>query len=255
MEEKKRIGRPPKVDAVRKRKNQTFRIRDEIAKQLAISAEYNQRSISEEIEYRLEQSLISKSSQAYINRILNSIDLVSKKILRVANRMPDSMRGTLLDHEMNTRREWQAAVEVLKHTYAPTEVERPEDPGKALSVRPWGSGDHGRLYAYNWLEFEGDDLDALDEAKSARVDDYWTGDGSKVLGDLKEEGLLTRDQASRRMSPDGEPMPLVMPRDAIPASSEPRLSDSGPDEDGELPLDLPAEKPKRGRMAKPKVAE
>lgn len=58
MEEpvKRARGRPPKPDAVRKRKNQTFRLRTDLNERLEAAAAANQRSISEEVEDRVSRS-------------------------------------------------------------------------------------------------------------------------------------------------------------------------------------------------------
>src|SRR5947209_2482456 len=56
MAKRKRIGRPPKPAKERKSVNFTFRSRGELREQLRRAAEVSGRSISEEIEYRLDQS-------------------------------------------------------------------------------------------------------------------------------------------------------------------------------------------------------
>ena len=56
MAKRKRIGRPPKPAKNRKSVNFTFRSREEMREQLRAAAAVSGRSISEEIEYRLNQS-------------------------------------------------------------------------------------------------------------------------------------------------------------------------------------------------------
>jgi Arc-like DNA binding domain len=56
MAAKKRIGRPPKAKEDRKAVNFTFRSRDQMRERLEAAAAASGRSISEEIEYRLNQS-------------------------------------------------------------------------------------------------------------------------------------------------------------------------------------------------------
>lgn len=56
MTETKKRGRPPKPVAERRRHNQTFRCNDEMLARLQAEADRNQRSISEEVERRLERS-------------------------------------------------------------------------------------------------------------------------------------------------------------------------------------------------------
>src|SRR5437660_327572 len=53
---KKRIGRPPKAKEHRKAVNFTFRSRDQMRERLEAAAAASGRSISEEIEHRLNQS-------------------------------------------------------------------------------------------------------------------------------------------------------------------------------------------------------
>lgn len=57
MAEPRRIGRPSLPAAERKRNNVTMRLRDETKARLEADARRNQRSLSEEIEWRLELSL------------------------------------------------------------------------------------------------------------------------------------------------------------------------------------------------------
>jgi len=56
MAAKKRIGRPPKSEEDRKAVNFTFRSRGQMRDRLQAAAAASRRSISEEIEYRLENS-------------------------------------------------------------------------------------------------------------------------------------------------------------------------------------------------------
>jgi hypothetical protein len=66
--EEKRIGRPPKAEADRKSRNFTFRSRGDLHARLAEAAGESGRSMSEEIERRLERSfltpLVSLATQA-----------------------------------------------------------------------------------------------------------------------------------------------------------------------------------------------
>ena len=50
-------GRPPLPQERRKRNNVTLRLRDELKQKLAERADANGRSLSEEMEYRLEYSM------------------------------------------------------------------------------------------------------------------------------------------------------------------------------------------------------
>lgn len=57
IKQKRGRGRPRMSPEARKRNNVVFRTRDQIKQQLEIAAKNNQRSLSEEIEYRLEKSV------------------------------------------------------------------------------------------------------------------------------------------------------------------------------------------------------
>lgn len=61
MTETKKRGRPPKPVAERRRHNQTFRCNDEMLARLQAVADKNQRSISEEVERRLEESFSNEN--------------------------------------------------------------------------------------------------------------------------------------------------------------------------------------------------
>jgi hypothetical protein len=77
MSEPKKRGRPPKPVAERRRHNQTFRCNDEMLARLQEEADRNQRSISEEVERRLDKSLenekISEAIEAIYMRNLHMI--------------------------------------------------------------------------------------------------------------------------------------------------------------------------------------
>ena len=74
MAKRKRIGRPPKPPKNRKSVNFTFRSREEMREQLRVAAAVSGRSISEEIEYRLNQSfqneLILEAAKEAVRAVL-----------------------------------------------------------------------------------------------------------------------------------------------------------------------------------------
>ncbi len=88
MAKRKRIGRPPKPAKERKSVNFTFRSRGELREQLRRAAEVSGRSISEEIEYRLDQSFRDeymaetavKAMAKYFEEKEVAKELTSKKI-------------------------------------------------------------------------------------------------------------------------------------------------------------------------------
>jgi predicted HicB family RNase H-like nuclease len=81
MVAKKRIGRPPKAEEDRKAVNFTFRSRGEMRERLQAAADGARRSVSEEIELRLERSFW----QEEIERDTTTLQV----------RLPERLRGRL----------------------------------------------------------------------------------------------------------------------------------------------------------------
>jgi hypothetical protein len=75
--QKRKRGGQPKPAAERKRNNMTFRVRDSLRAELQASADKHQRSVSEEIEYRLEHSFQAE-------RILGGLQEFGRKAERAA---------------------------------------------------------------------------------------------------------------------------------------------------------------------------
>ena len=67
-----KIGRPPRHEGERLSKNRTFRIRGELDDRLQEAASKVGRSVSEEIEYRLEQSFQKEDIAKIIRATLDS---------------------------------------------------------------------------------------------------------------------------------------------------------------------------------------
>ncbi len=84
-----KMGRPPRHAGERLSKNRTFRIRGELDAKLQEAASKTGRSVSEEIEYRLEQSFQKEDIAKIIRATLDSY------IVRV----PISEIGTRADRE------------------------------------------------------------------------------------------------------------------------------------------------------------
>ena len=63
------MGRPPKPESQRRRNNVTIRMRDSVKKNLQVSAESHGRSLSEEIEWRLEQSFRDDAMEMLTKKI------------------------------------------------------------------------------------------------------------------------------------------------------------------------------------------
>ncbi|WP_197093349.1 hypothetical protein, partial [Methylobacterium aquaticum] len=76
-EEQKKRGRPPKPAAERRRHNQTFRCTDDMLAKLQAAADEGQRSLSEEVERRLETSfrepeIVNKVTEMAMNSIIDT---------------------------------------------------------------------------------------------------------------------------------------------------------------------------------------
>jgi len=70
MEKKQKRGGQRKPAALRKRKSLTFRVRDQLRRQLEKAAKVNQRSISEEVELRL---IMSFHDEDIVKRLFDAI--------------------------------------------------------------------------------------------------------------------------------------------------------------------------------------
>jgi Arc-like DNA binding domain len=97
----KRIGRPPKSVQDRKAVNFTFRSRGEMRERLQSAAANSRRSISEEIEYRLDQSFqrddfeqVLGQEQLLWERYGKVIDgIVEQAVRRAVNKTAAFLRG------------------------------------------------------------------------------------------------------------------------------------------------------------------
>jgi hypothetical protein len=81
---KSKIGRPPRHEGVRLSKMRTFRIRPELDGLLQAAASKAGRSVSEEIEYRLDRSFYG---DALVDRLINSMQPLSNGAAGVAARI------------------------------------------------------------------------------------------------------------------------------------------------------------------------
>jgi hypothetical protein len=70
MARKSKAGRPPRRADERLSKNRTFRVRDQLDEQLRVAAEHSHRTVSAEIEYRLENSFQMDRLDAQMKAIL-----------------------------------------------------------------------------------------------------------------------------------------------------------------------------------------
>jgi hypothetical protein len=86
LEEKprKRMGRPPKAPEKGRRQNYTFRLSDQVRDQLIDVASESGRSLSEEIEWRIEESFREKQGELLAKSLLNGSDNLYKLVSRIS---------------------------------------------------------------------------------------------------------------------------------------------------------------------------
>lgn len=85
VEEKprKRMGRPPKAPEKGRRQNYTFRLSDQTRDQLVDAATESSRSLSEEIEWRIEESFREKQGEMLAKSLLNGSDNLYRLVSRI----------------------------------------------------------------------------------------------------------------------------------------------------------------------------
>lgn len=120
---RKRMGRPPKAPEKGRRQNYTFRMSDSTRDQVISAAEQSGRSISEEIERRVEESLLQRNIIDHLSAYINSgADLI------FGGRHNIALFIKLSDHiffaEQATKKSWINDVETRKRVA--------EDVSKAL---------------------------------------------------------------------------------------------------------------------------
>lgn len=86
IEEKprKRMGRPPKAPEKGRRQNYTFRLSDQVRDQLIDAASESGRSMSEEIEWRIEESFREKQGEMLAKSLLNGSDNLYRLVSRIS---------------------------------------------------------------------------------------------------------------------------------------------------------------------------
>lgn len=86
IEEKprKRMGRPPKAPEKGRRQNYTFRLSDQTRDQVIDAAAESGRSMSEELEWRVEESFREKQGELLAKSLLNGSDNLYKLVSRVS---------------------------------------------------------------------------------------------------------------------------------------------------------------------------
>jgi len=184
----KKRGRPPIAEEARRSKNFTFRGRGDLHERLATAAAKSGRSISEEIEWRLEGSFQKETVSADLNRI--EATLIAEKKRMIAEQ--EQMEGKLL--ELQKRYQEMAPLTDLLRLIAtgqtkllvvdgieagdasPTGIRRitdglhaEDDAGRPLSEKEWRLQAEKRV-AEMMLENIKKQLTELDQARESQAD-------------------------------------------------------------------------------------
>ena len=92
MAKRKRMGRPPKPAKERRRSHFTFRTTDALREQLRAAAAVEGRSISEEIEWRLQQSFEREQmAQAVAKAIIGHFD--EREVVKFASKTTEGAKS------------------------------------------------------------------------------------------------------------------------------------------------------------------
>ena len=139
MAAKKRIGRPPKAKEDRKAVNFTFRSRGQMRERLQAAAITAGRSISEEIEFRLERSFQQQEIEKALERLKAQTDEILLEWRKERQQWRDEMRRVMgVTEEALTQQANQPGLLDLADSPADTSkqtaTEKREDP-KSLEVR------------------------------------------------------------------------------------------------------------------------
>ncbi|MCJ2069337.1 hypothetical protein MKK75_11080 [Methylobacterium sp. J-030] len=185
---KKRMGRPPKPASEVKRHGVAFRVNDRLREQIHKSAEENQRSVAEEVEYRLQLSaaiipLVEEMSSDKITKeLFRTISKTLKNVRIIAK------RANL--NEIDTRVALKRAFDHISDIYfwtggeiasPPTDYAGSMDrhPRKKHEMSPASIGFSAasEIMISNSIW---DECVAIDDFNEAIVD-YWSGDGKTSL--------------------------------------------------------------------------
>ena len=128
MVAKKRIGRPPKADEDRKDVNFTFRSRGQMRERLKAAADRAHRSISEEIEFRLERSFQEEEIEESTGTV--------KLQVRLPERLKDRLKQAAKDNDRSMNIEIFDRLDVsFQHEDRKKWKERPRETGCKLYRR------------------------------------------------------------------------------------------------------------------------
>ena len=151
----RRRGRPPIEPSQRKRNNVTVRVRDETKGQLAAAAVLNGRSLSEEIEARIEESFLSETAMRKRLEVefgsAHSYAL-AKVIAFVATEIEETTNARWFDDRHTFDQLGIAIQTVLKRIETPTTVVAPRSSREAGSPSSRHLFRLGRGYALGLLD-------------------------------------------------------------------------------------------------------
>lgn len=128
-QQKKRMGRPPKAPEDRRRHHQSFRTSEKLRAALQEAADANQRSMSEEAEYRLEASFDAERRLADQS---SGLKLALRAVERTWQFLEERISDEWADHESGKAAMRQAMLDVINFGFPAklreemTEAERVE---------------------------------------------------------------------------------------------------------------------------------
>ena len=167
----RRRGRPPIEPSQRKRNNVTVRVRDETKSQLAVAAALNGRSLSEEIEARIQESFLSETAmRKHLEVEFGSAHnfALAKVIAYLASEIEETTNARWTDDRYTFEQLQIATDTVLKRIETPKSVVAPGSPRGVASPPPKDRFSMGRAFA----------LGLLDQVKLSSADD---GSGSQQV--------------------------------------------------------------------------
>ena len=168
---KRKLGRPPLPLRERKRNNVTTRLRDGLKGDLENAAAEEGRSLSEEIEFRLELSFISEKERlAHLHHQFGGFDnyAIAKVMARIASQLSDQVFAPWTENEWIYHQVREAFDTFLDGIAPPAGAERTG--GRFISPIPKNQMSGKELGEY-WLSFL-QSISKMDEETKAKEGMY-----------------------------------------------------------------------------------
>ena len=185
---KKRMGRPPKAASEVKRHGVAFRVNDRLREQIHRSAEENQRSVAEEVEYRLQLSatVAPLVEEMASDNATKELFRVLAKTLRAVRTVAKRANLSETDTRIALKRAFDHVGEINFWTGGevsdPPEgyIRKMNEPPQKMHERPpavIGYSIASDVMISNSIWEECKVMDDFGDV----IRDYWSGDGTKLL--------------------------------------------------------------------------